>query len=76
MEFSRQPPGDDIHADAYNLVVAASITKTQPDVAERVVRTITRRITDWEDIAAHLALVGAELAISDPETVRKAIESR
>ena len=25
MKFIRQPPGDDPHADAYNLVVAASM---------------------------------------------------
>ena len=49
--------------------------ETAPDVAERVVRTITRRITDWEQLAANLALVGAKLAVSDPETVRKAIEN-
>lgn len=75
MKFIRQPPGDDPHADAYNLVVAASIAETAPDTAERVVRTITRRITDWEQLAANLALVGAKLAVSDPETVRKAIEN-
>lgn len=75
-EYFRQIPGEDAWCDAWNLIVAASEAEHRPDIAERVVRNITRHVNDWEQLTAHLAMIGAKLAEDGPTTVRKAIESR
>lgn len=56
------PPGDDPAADAYNLTYCAWIAQYRPassSAAERMVKTISARVTDWEAVAANLALIAA-----------------
>ena len=65
MKYCRIPPGDDPMADAYNLMVCAHHAQQSPEVAkaaERMARTITSRVTDWEDVAANLAILAAKFA--------------
>jgi hypothetical protein len=49
-------------ADAYNLMVCASEGDRSPDAAKRVAESITSRVTDWEAIAANLAVLASEFA--------------
>lgn len=82
MKYCRIPPGDAPMADAFNLMVCAYHAQQSPQLAqetERMAKTIARNVEDWEDVAANLALLAAQLATAAgpeiSEQIRLAIEA-
>ena len=62
MRPCKVPPGDDPAADAYNLTYCAWVSSYRPEsavAAQRMAKTITAKVTDWEDVAAYLAIIAA-----------------
>ncbi len=62
MKPCKVPPGDDAMADAYNLAYCAYVAHYSPAAtaaAERMVKTISARVNDWEQVSAALALIAA-----------------
>jgi hypothetical protein len=60
VKFCSVPPGVSPLADAYNLMVCAWYAEHQPKLAseaERMAKTISRNVNDWEEIAGYLALL-------------------
>jgi hypothetical protein len=53
MRYSRTPPGDSPLADAYNLMVATHHKD------KRMIGTISAKVTDWNRIAADLAIIAS-----------------
>lgn len=62
MKVCKVPPGDAPAADAFNLTYCAWVASFRPEAAEaaqRMAKTITAKVTDWEEVAAYLAIIAA-----------------
>jgi hypothetical protein len=79
VKLSDVPPGTSPAIDAYTLIVAAGLSVTNPDVGQRLVKTVTKYYETlglWMELSGHMALIAALFAAGQsPDDVLRKIES-